>query len=243
MFRWAGDRCTEPGAVCEGDYACRNDGSCERFRQCRCPPEWKGDQCTEAVCKPGCSPVGGTCSSTPGACRCLGQHTGETCSDCKDGYYPDDDTLVCVQKKTEGFCDRFDTAAVYNPTTDVCDCTDFAWYFPRCDRRCPKCSPGFRQTGGCLGLSGVQCGICSKCTDGETYAAGGCDGGTQDTSCESCSLCSPGTFYSGGCVGGIDTICKSRLGVLTAEDCDGICHALSGHPGRQPACHPHNGCL
>ena len=87
---------------------------------------------------------------------------------------------------------------------------------------------------GCQGTSNVVCALCSKCRDGQTYAASGCDGtprprlpsvpsighfpavlplllgSTQDTICESCSTCSPGTFYAGGCVGNINTICKGR---------------------------------
>ena len=210
MYRWAGDRCTEPGAVCEGDYACLNQGSCTGFRKCTCPPDWRGDQCQNATCRAGCNPVGGSCTNTPGACVCTLPHQGVTCNECSDGYYLDDETQACRLKQTAGYCDRFDSGATYSNISGQCDCSPLAWYFPRCDRRCPKCPADFRQTGGCLGQQGVECSACSKCTAGSTYARGGCDGGTSDTECADCKICDPGTFYSGGCVDNVDTLCRSK---------------------------------
>ncbi len=211
---WAGTYCTEPGAICEGPYECKNNGYCIAFRKCLCSGDWEGDQCEKAACAPGCSDVGGYCDNAPGTCLCRDKHSGVFCTDCVDGYYPRDSDGKCVVKQTAGYCDGTDGGATYNPTSGICDCTPLKFLGERCDRPCPKCPSGFRVTGGCTNSKpNPVCGACSGCQDGVTYAAAGCDGGTLDTICALCTPCQAGTFYAGGCAGGEDSICQSTRGV------------------------------
>eukprot|EP00049_Salpingoeca_infusionum_P012841 m.238080 g.238080 ORF g.238080 m.238080 type:complete len:2776 (-) comp15284_c0_seq1:33-8360(-) len=223
---WAGDYCTEPGAICEGAYQCLNNGWCEAYRKCGCTELWTGDQCQNEKCKDGCSPVGGQCAGAPGTCLCIGEHIGPLCTSCNPYYYPSDTNGACIPKQTSGYCDTVDSGATYNPITDACDCTPLQYYKERCDRKCPKCSAGKRQVGGCIGSQGVICDECSKCQDGYSYASGGCDGSSVDTICSPCNTCNEGTYYGGGCVNGVDTLClectECKKGTFLSGGCDGV---------------------
>ncbi|XP_048107391.1 protein jagged-2-like [Alosa alosa] len=224
-----------------GHYGCDANGNRE------CVEGWTGQDCTTAVCKPGCNPPKGRCD-VPGECKCKVGWQGPLCEECVP--YPGCKYGTCVEpwqcrcNKDWGgmLCDRdLNYCGSHQPCRNggICRNPVPGEYSCQCPqgysgRNCENDSRNFQgrcQNGGTcqeglagrvcvcvVGFGGQYCEQSESVCDSEPCMNGGrCHHTPSGYSCQ----CPPG--YSGH-------TCQVQADVCVPSPClnGGVCHRLHG---------------
>ncbi len=213
--------CTKNSDCPNGKY-CENPGKsnaecvpCKEGEPCpTCPPGYVADG--NGGCKLGCTfDTAPLCVSGTANCKTCTQSGGcYTCTDCKDGYYPDNGTCVSCKQKFGDDCEKC--------TSNKCT-TCAQWYEPdpytgKCKpKACPsghsttiKCENGTKEAVSSYYSGASVCKKCVNCNAGEQCACpagqladgkGGCKSvdPCANVTCDGGKVCSNGTC---GCPSG-----------------------------------------
>ena len=228
-------KCVKP--ECKTNSDCPNGKYCENpgKSNAECVPCNEGEPCPTCPtgyvadgnggCKLGCTfDTASVCVSGTTNCKTCTQSGGcYTCTDCKDGYYPDNGTCVSCKQKFGDDCEK----CTPNKCTTCDDGYEPDPYTGKCKpKACPdgystsvtSCGNGYTlKTNGYSG--GSACGYCEPNACPSGYS-------TSVTSCNSCSTFSQSGYSAG-----------NPCGKCTAKSCSSVsCDESKGYTASTDSC-------
>lgn len=262
--------CTKNSDCPNGKY-CENPGKsnaecvpCNEGEPCpTCPSGYVADG--KGGCKLGCTfDTASVCVSGTTNCKTCTQSGGcYTCTDCKDGYYPDNGTCISCKQKFGDNCEKC--------TPNKCTICDDGYepdpYTGKCKPKAcppslstnPTCPAGYRVKESTAYSGNSVCKFCEPCSKGEQCACpagqvadgnGGCKAActystnaacvSGSSNCASCSKDSDGCYNCSKCSNGFElrsNICEPKAcpnGYTAGLTCgDGFTTDKNGKSGTQ----------